>query len=781
MSLPEVPNAEKVSEVAEEVGSSASDLEEVVTSVSAEWGKLPAVYEAPESEVVYDALSSLPDRENHVSQATTTIRRALDDYATALKTLESDRASLQEWQTGLENNDLPQGLVDAERSELNTSISQLYTRLDQEDEDCARRIRNISGVGKDGDAYIPLLQSTAMSGTYLQYLQNSGSVYAQTQLAEAYATMLLEDGLEGELDEETLEQFNEFLATVTADGETSSRVLDQLGGERLVALMSVAAMGVANSARGGPVGGQQMADSLKTLLRMGDRWNTDNGAPRKSEKLAQEMVAYISGEEGEQYSLYRSSDIYGLSYLLHENTLSTPFLLEIGQDLEAMEQGFENGINWRQLTNAPATGGALLFAPENMEAAFDPMASYMSALGKNSEASLKFFTPYDSDKAIDRQEYWIQKRRWSHDEFDSLMTALDAAITHPDNVDKPAAIGLASSAVEFLANRTLGVPEITDEGKLVREDGQLSREEIRYGDDAERIAPGTLSDSASVKLVHILGTHMDAVERSIPLGDAKDHLYAGELWEREGRTPLARFYQPDLDVLLQSIFDSEQGSAAMRLAVLEHQETALVNKIENTSGDTEAVLEVVRSSQIDDATLEGYVLSNMAETMITNGQEKDEAIERWINLGAGAVEVVPAGKIFGQGASYLDTIAGQVIKQGKSGLIDSWTNNEANAVNTAEQSAQAATPVRNAMLVKILYENGTITDDDLIGNPEVVENMSREEYEEYFANGFPSDVVLEIPELRYMVQTIAGEHHGFDVNMFQYETQLGNEMKPFFK
>src|SRR5699024_3769221 len=153
---------------------------------------------------------------------------------------------LAELQTSLDNDDLPQGLVQAERTELNSSISQLHTRIGEADEDCAKRIRNISGVGKETGDYVALLQSPALAGTYLKYLQDSGSSYAQVQLVDAYATIVLDEGVQGELDEETLEQFNEVLEDALKDGETSSLVLDRLGGERLLALTSVAAMAVNN-------------------------------------------------------------------------------------------------------------------------------------------------------------------------------------------------------------------------------------------------------------------------------------------------------------------------------------------------------------------------------------------------------------------------------------------------------------------------------------------------------------------------------------------------------
>ena len=85
--------------------------------------------------------------------------------------------------------------------------------------------------------------------------------------------------------------------------------------------------------------------------------------------------------------------------------------------------------------------------------AFDPLASYMSALGNNPTAAHSFFTGGGEE----RVRYWVEKRHWGHDNFDGLLAALDAAITMGDNAGQPSSARLASSMVEYLANRTQGV------------------------------------------------------------------------------------------------------------------------------------------------------------------------------------------------------------------------------------------------------------------------------------------------------------------------------------
>src|SRR5699024_8587468 len=116
---------------------------------------------------------------------------------------------------------------------------------------------------------------------------------------------------------------------------------------------------------------------------------------------------------------------------------------------------------WQGMT-APRFGGPLPFTDGNHESAFDPMSSYMSALGHNDEAALEFFTAGGDNehgtRGDDRQDYWIEHRHWSHDNFTGLMSALDAATTGHDNLGSAdsarQAANLMSHAVDHLANRS---------------------------------------------------------------------------------------------------------------------------------------------------------------------------------------------------------------------------------------------------------------------------------------------------------------------------------------
>ncbi|WP_205649298.1 hypothetical protein, partial [Schaalia canis] len=110
------------------------------------------------------------------------------------------------------------------------------------------------------------------------------------------------------------------------------------------------------------------------------------------------------------------------------------------------------GHSWARATTH-AKGMANLFPTEKAQAAFDPVASYMSALGNNPTAAHAFFTTGGEE----RVQYWVEKRRWGHDNFDGLLSALDAAITQGNNPSQPSSARLASSTIEYLANRTQGM------------------------------------------------------------------------------------------------------------------------------------------------------------------------------------------------------------------------------------------------------------------------------------------------------------------------------------
>jgi len=85
------------------------------------------------------------------------------------------------------------------------------------------------------------------------------------------------------------------------------------------------------------------------------------------------------------------------------------------------------------MMSGTALGGGNLFDGEDSEGAFDPFTSYMTALGNNGEGALQFFSEGDN-----RQEYYIGHRKWGHDNFEGLLSALDAATTDPGNLSDSA-------------------------------------------------------------------------------------------------------------------------------------------------------------------------------------------------------------------------------------------------------------------------------------------------------------------------------------------------------
>src|SRR5690606_5329444 len=134
-----------------------------------------------------------------------------------------------------------------------------------------------------------------------------------------------------------------------------------------------------------------------------------------------------------------------------------------------------------------------------------PMASYMTALGNNDEAALQFFTEGGEDEnGVDRQEYWIQKRLWSHDDFTGLLAALDAATTGEDNLDDPEsaekAARLMSSTVDLLANR----------------------DKLDHYGSGEDFNPDDVSAEGTEHLAHMIGTYMQSVDLALEMQERGD-------------------------------------------------------------------------------------------------------------------------------------------------------------------------------------------------------------------------------------------------------------------
>ena len=186
-----------------------------------------------------------------------------------------------------------------------------------------------------------------------------------------------------------------------------------------------------------------LATSVRAVFRTGEPAMAISD-PAQSRAFASGLVAYLASDR--PGSSWPANDPLALSYLLRDSTLSTPFLGTLGNELEAFEKSFAaHGGTWRQMSIG-ALGGGSFFDEAHYEAAFDPAASYMTALGKNGEASLQFFTGtggessadnLSSSESQDRKEYWIERRKWGHDNFDGLLGALDSATTGSQNLSHP--------------------------------------------------------------------------------------------------------------------------------------------------------------------------------------------------------------------------------------------------------------------------------------------------------------------------------------------------------
>jgi len=382
------------------------------------------------------------------------------------------------------------------------------------------------------------------------------------------------------------------------------------------------------------------------------------------------------------------------------------------------------------------------------------MSSYMSALGRNGEASLQFFTEGDN-----RQQYWIQQRVWGHDDFEGLLAALDSATTDQGNLSDPTtardAAALVSSAVDYLANRD-------------------NNDQVEFAGGDEEFKPGDISGEGARSLAHMIGSYMPAVDYYNLNTDAAGS-QAGEVAsfyrvDLGNLTDMPVFEREELREVLQVGLSNDEGFTAMREAVSNYQNIHLAQVLSHHGepgffagpNGTDGMWQTATNA---DARLEGLFMDSIGEVEIAEGAERDEQIKAWIDMGsdlAGAVPL-PGGPIVGALADVPMGLASDA-------LTDSLADNEAQAVSDSNAAADRALIGRRSAIVENLYDADVVTDQSLATAARQT-GVSDQQLDQWFNDGFPSDEEIRgNTQLQNLINTLADQN--VDTNEYRQNYEL---------
>lgn len=442
-----------------------------------------------------------------------------------------------------------------------------------------------------------------------------------------------------------------------------------------------------------------------------------------------------------RHALIDGLNSWPLSYLLANGKYATPFLDRLGDIFDDFER-----VRGCPMTGWPVTERVAterLFDEDVTPAqASDVMRSYLSALRANPEAALDFFA--DSD---DRREYWIQQRDWSHDDYVTLLAALDTATTSEVNLDdRPhEAAELVSSAVDLLAHR----------------DGDFE--------------PGDLTGTGAKHLAHMIGTYLPAVDQANDWG-GMDDVGVQTLSSRDDLRlldagPMPILQSDDLGKVLRVVVSDEDGFVAMREAVSNYQHYHLAAVLQQRVGDLYDDPEThlpgdgyLQQAMTGDARLEALVLDSMGEVEIADGRAEDDQIRAWVLLGQRMVGSAPVPFKLQMLAQPALTLAGE-------GIEDALADHEAQAIESAKDAAAAALAGRVAGVAEILHDTGAINGDDVRSAAERA-GLSRRDVADYFgcSGVFPSGTyVAQDQRLYNMMVDLTNDWVDLDRYRLNYE------------
>lgn len=548
-----------------------------------------------------------------------------------------------------------------------------------------------------------------------------------------------------ELDDESSEEDIQALADALNawNSEINAQFVKALGGDELVELVTT----LGENRDGNRYNRDAALELAETLQDSAEKasWFLDEDEARQ---VAEEMFDPIGNSDGKSHAM-------ALSYLLHNGRYGTEFLDTMGDLLDSHERSddFDTGGWLGQSTN---TGAWYFFGEAARESAYDPMASYMSALGSNGEAALDFFTDGDG-----REKYYLKERYWAHDEFESLLSALDSATTDSGNLEDPdtakEAAELMSSTVEYLVNRS------DNFGGW-------------FGDGGETFEPGDVSDLGTESLAHMISTYMPAVDYyTSPDGLQGPGNYANDTGNitvpglgRMNDMPV--FEKSELGKLVQVAVSTESGFTEMREGVSAYQNLSLQEAAANDRD-----LQTVANS---DGRLEGFFLKQVGDVEIDGAASEDAQAKAWIDLGKTLVGAVPMGGTVTStlGNITLNLSAGEVTKaltDNVEGVLDDLRDGKVPSAFEDRRTAMAGTLFdADAITIEEIEEIAASTDPDT-GEPWA----TPEEIEQWFGYGFPSqEEIDDNHDLENLISEVL-KNEGIDLNEYwtTYKLEMINE------
>lgn len=456
---------------------------------------------------------------------------------------------------------------------------------------------------------------------------------------------------------------------------------------------------------------------LREVFRKGEPYlaKTD---PSFSRKMATSMAQVLT-DESEPLNMGGNS--LALSFLINESTLSSPFLTTLGTRMEEIERRFrENGLN-QVFIDRKLSPSTKLFPKDQYDSHNDPAASLMRAFTQNPSAAHEFF----SSGGEERLKYWVECREWSHDKFNGILGALDAAITMDGKAGSLNSGKMASSLVTYLANRTRGT-------------GLLGNP-LPLTPGREGLFNGNLGSSASHHLTHILATYMPSVDDTLNTPESPTR-NAG-VTERitlpglPKMDNMPRFNIDDLSLLVRSIGSTQEGAVELSRASSNYRLLHFDSIISNHYGrpDFSEKMDLAAES---DARFQGFLTHELGEDKIALARQQDDAIKLKLSILKDQISVFPS--LSGPAAPIASILAAHPINDGIKIAEEQYAKYEQKAVIEANKTATETLVDRYISMAHLFYESGLVSDDDLARICED-EGLPEHKVREWLSNGFDGE------------------------------------------
>lgn len=405
-----------------------------------------------------------------------------------------------------------------------------------------------------------------------------------------------------------------------------------------------------------------LADVFRRGLILADESWTDEQAARFGRDLGGELESDLDSWDA-------------LAFLLHDQHYSTELLDPLADKVAQLDKP-------STVLNTPIPHG-VLDGPANVTEAL------FSALAKNGEAALNFFSPDDVDDTRDlahRHEWFLKERTTqTADGLEDLLAALDAATTDESNLSEQSrqesAAGLVSSIAEFL-------PE-NDQAKAGLEHG-----------------------TGATHLAHILGTYMESINDHL-LTDLGGGERGAETSSNSDGVARPYLEEDEVKNLVKLAVSNEAGFGAMRQGLSAFQNLQLARDMVDGS--------ISEPTLRDDARLEGFFMYCVGEQHLDVAADKDQRVAAWVDLGKDLVGLIPlpgADQLGEAGAASLSFLAGQVTTVGGESVMESFADNAESAFGEHENASRYAYEARHLAIAAQLADPGSdveplITDREL--------------------------------------------------------------------